>query len=246
MADRPWVVGHRGFPVVAPENTFASFEAAIAAGARMVEFDVTLTRDKVPVVFHDHTLDRTTNGKGAIPRKTLAEIRDLDAGSWFSPKFSAERIPLFTDLLDRLGGRVQMNIEIKRDAVSLFPIRGIEAIVVEEVRKRNLQAGVIVSSFSPRTVRRVKKLAPELETAILHAGPLNQDPGKFITRARADAVHLSIRALDEAMVRRIQERKIPLRVYTVNEEDDIRRMANWGVDGIFSDQVARALSLVRP
>ena len=87
---RPWVVAHRGYRGLYPENTLAAFEAAIAVGADMVELDVCLTRDRVPVVIHDKTLYRTTDGKGLVSEHSLSELKELDAGSWFSSEFKGE------------------------------------------------------------------------------------------------------------------------------------------------------------
>jgi glycerophosphoryl diester phosphodiesterase len=223
----------------------SSFRAALLAGVKMIEFDVTLTRDKIPIVIHDRMLDRTTNGKGKVKRFTCEEIRELDAGSWFSPKFAGEKVPLFSEVLDEFGGKVQLHIEIKRNAIRFWPVRGIEAIVVEEVRKRNLDSSVVISSFSERAVRRVKRLASNIEAAVIYSELPNEDPSEIITRTSADAIHLSIRNLDQGLVEKIRKKGIVLRVYTVNEEDEIRRMANWGVDGIFTNEAARALALVK-
>lgn len=211
----------------------------------MIEFDVTLTCDGVPVILHDRDLNRTTNGHGRLRKRSLDEIRKLDAGSWFSPKFAGERVPTLSEVLDRFGGKIQMHIEIKRDAVRLWPGRGVETLVLEEVRKRKLEPEVALSSFSERAVRRVKKMVPEIEAAILYRDYPGGDPKKVLKRTGADALHLSIRNLSEETVQQIKRAGMVLRVYTVDEEEDIRRMANWGVDGIFTNQVARALTLIR-
>ena len=101
---RPWVVAHRGYRGSYPENTLVAFEAAIRANTDMIELDVSLTRDRIPVVIHDNTLDRTTNGSGPVSEHTLAELKELDAGSWFSTKFSGEAIPTLEELLMSVKG----------------------------------------------------------------------------------------------------------------------------------------------
>jgi glycerophosphoryl diester phosphodiesterase len=105
--DAAEIIAHRGFSERAPENTLAAIEAAVAAGADAVEFDLHVTADGVPVLFHDATLDRTTNGSGAIGDRTLAELGPLDAGSWFGASFAGEPIPTFEAALDRARGRVR-------------------------------------------------------------------------------------------------------------------------------------------
>src|SRR5919112_1912922 len=108
-------VAHRGYSAVAPENTLPAFAAAGPAGATLVEFDVRTTADGVPVVIHDRTVDRTTNGTGAVWELTADEVRALDAGSWFSPAYAGVRVPLLTEVLDMLAG-ARLLLEIKPPA----------------------------------------------------------------------------------------------------------------------------------
>ena len=96
---RPWVVAHRGYSAQYPENTVSAFEAAIDAGADMIELDVCLTKDRVPVVIHDKTLERTTDGNGLVSELTLSKLKKLDAGSWFSPEFKGLTIPTLEEIL---------------------------------------------------------------------------------------------------------------------------------------------------
>ena len=96
---RPWVVAHRGYSARYPENTASAFDAAISAGADMIELDVCITKDRVPVVIHDQTLERTTDGAGMVSEFNLSELKKLDAGSWFSPEFKGESIPTLEEIL---------------------------------------------------------------------------------------------------------------------------------------------------
>ena len=132
------VLAHRGYSAKAPENTMAAFELALAVGADGIELDVHMTRDGEIVVIHDDTLDRTTNGKGPVSDQTMAELRELDAGSWFSPEFAGERIPTLKLVLELIKDKdVLLNIEIKtglgfqqlnEELVPLFgPIRSLGA-----------------------------------------------------------------------------------------------------------------------
>lgn len=104
---------HRGFNTVAPENTLPAFAAAVALGAREIEFDLWPTRDGRLVVCHDPTLDRTTSGSGRISDMGSEKVRECDAGGWFSPQFSGLRLPFFEEVLEQFAGRVTMNIHIK-------------------------------------------------------------------------------------------------------------------------------------
>lgn len=106
-------VGHRGAKGLAPENTIASANAAIAAGARLIEADVRFTKDGVPVIMHDRTVNRTTNGRGRVKDLTLAEIKALDAGSWMGERFAVERVPTLREMLRNAKGRAMIDIDFK-------------------------------------------------------------------------------------------------------------------------------------
>ena len=117
----PFVIAHRGYSGRAPENTLPAFEAAIEAGAPALELDVRLTKDRVPIVFHDATLDRTTNGSGRIDAHDWEEVSKLDAGAWFGPAFAGARVPLLETALAMLADRVLINIELKPDGFDAAP-----------------------------------------------------------------------------------------------------------------------------
>jgi glycerophosphoryl diester phosphodiesterase len=238
-----WRVGHRGFPFVAPENTAASFEAAIRAGVDMIEFDVALSRDGIPVVLHDRTLERTTDGKGSPSRWTLAELKGLDAGIWFSRKFEGERIPTLDEVLRLALGKVAVNVEIKMEALSWRLRGGIEEKVISALRKSGMTPYSVVSSFLPLAVKRVKKISPEQSAALLLSKPLKQSPASVIGRLGVDAIHLPIQGLEPSLVAAARREGIPLRVFTVNRLPDMKRMRSWGVNGIFSDRADRLARL---
>ena len=144
----PWVTAHRGYRKKYPENTLAAFQAAMAAGAPMIELDVMFSRDRKPVVIHDATLERTTNGHGAVNDHTLEELKQLDAGSWFDAKFADQRLTELSEVLDLVNGRTYLNIEIKGQAYEPgHPADAIEKQVVELVKQKNMQDCVLISSF---------------------------------------------------------------------------------------------------
>jgi len=137
------VIAHRGFSSLAPENTLAAMELAISSKAHRVEFDVQSTRDGVPVVLHDDTLERTTNGKGRVCDKTYQEISKLDAGSWFHPDFRGERVPTLDMVLELCKGKIPVNVEIKSEDSS----NGIEMKVLDALRRHESVDSTTVSSF---------------------------------------------------------------------------------------------------
>jgi len=181
-----WVVGHRGAMGHCPENTLASFERGLELGADWIELDVHLSRDDALVVIHDETVDRTTNGHGAVRDHTLAELKALDAGGWFGPEYAGQRIPALDEVLAWARQRnTILDIEIKNAPVYYA---GIEAAVVEAVRRFEMTEQVIVISFDHAAVKQVKALEPRVATGVLYAGrPV--DAGLSLARqAQADAI----------------------------------------------------------
>ncbi|HEX9075950.1 MAG TPA: glycerophosphodiester phosphodiesterase family protein, partial [Anaerolineae bacterium] len=140
------IIAHRGASNWAPENTLAAFQRACALGADGIELDVTLTRDGVPVVIHDDTVDRTTNGKGAVAQMTLEEIRSLDAGSWYSAEFRGEKIPTLAGVLQAVGQCGLVDIELKGTKLKAD---GLEAAAIRAVESAGMHERVILSSFNP-------------------------------------------------------------------------------------------------
>jgi glycerophosphoryl diester phosphodiesterase len=187
---RPIVIAHRGFSAEAPENTLVAVRAAIAAGADMVEVDVTLTADGEVVVIHDDTLDRTTDGSGPVADHTLEQLLRLDAGSWFARRFRGERIPTLAQVLDEVRGRILINVEIKPEAVGEEVEGGIAERVVKLIEERDMRNQVIVSSFEPRALQQIDEIDPEIATASLYNEELHRDMDPLaIVGAVGDAGH---------------------------------------------------------
>ena len=148
------VVAHRGASWYAPENTMAAFDKAVELGCSDMEFDVQLSRDEVPVVIHDNVVDVTTDGGGAVAQMTLAELKTLDAGSWFSPQFSGQRIPTLEEVLQRYSGKICMHPEIKTNSPELA------AKVVEMLRTYGQDDRSVAISFHWQVLERIKRLHP--------------------------------------------------------------------------------------
>ncbi len=156
-------VAHRGYSAVAPENTLPALAAAVRSGATYVEFDVRTTADQVPVVFHDRTVDRTTDGSGHVWELTVDEVRALDAGSWFSPAYAGIRVPLLAEALDLVPTPgPQLLLEIK-------PPAGTDDIkrILDMVAERGLLDRTVVQSFDPQVVRLAREVAPEVRRGLL-------------------------------------------------------------------------------
>jgi glycerophosphoryl diester phosphodiesterase len=154
-------VAHRGYSAIAPENTLPALAAAGPTGATLVEFDVRTTADGAPVVIHDRTVDRTTDGTGAVWELTAEEVRALDAGSWFSPAFAGVRVPLLAEALDVLA-ESRLLLEIKPPA-TLEQVK----VILSMVADRELLGRTVVQSFDPDIVRLVREIAPDVPCGLL-------------------------------------------------------------------------------
>lgn len=235
------VIGHRGAAGHAPENTLASLRAAAALGVRWVEFDVALTRDGHPVLFHDSRLERTTDGTGRLGDRDLADLAGLDAGAWFSDAFRGERIPTLEAAiaeLDALG--LGANIEIKP-----APGREVEtaAAVARAVRARwpARRTPPLVSSFSVTALVTFAAAMPGMPRALL-VGAVPRTWRRTAERLGCVAVHCDARRLDAGRAGAIVDAGFELRCYTVNEPGRARALRALGVGGVFSDVPDRVLS----
>ena len=232
----PVIIAHRGYRKRYPENTLAAFAAAFDAGARMVELDLTLTRDRRLVVLHDDTLDRTTDGRGQVRGFTLDDLKQLDAGSWFDPRFTGERLPTLEEVLDLCADRGMVNIEIKADAFEAGRLAdAIEEQVLAAVAERGMGDRVLISSFETRFLTRIveRKNAPAV--GVLSERGIVSDPLSLCKRLRAFSWHPDFHSVTAARVRAMHAAGIMVFPYTVNQADDFRRLLQMGVDGIFTD-----------
>jgi len=242
-SSRPLVIAHRGARDVAPENTLAAFRAALEADADGIELDVSRCLSGEIVVLHDDRLDRTTNGSGPLDKTPFFRLRELDAGAWFAPQFAGERVPLLSEVFDLVGGKLRINIEIKgMDRHG----DGIEAEIAEMVLTRGLPSSVVISSFNPWALWRMKRAAPELQRALLYALDMPLALGKAWPRHLLEPVtlHPEWRILSAAYVRRAHAAGHHVNVWTVNDEADLRQVIAWGVDGIITDHPALARGLL--
>jgi len=236
------VIAHRGFSARAPENTLTAIRQAIEVGADMVEVDVTMTADGHVVCLHDETLDRTTDGQGLPTDLTLEAIQKLDAGSWFAPGYAGERIPTLTEVFETVKDRILINVEIKPEAVEHDVVPKVAAIIVEH----EMLDSVVVSSFSPEALRRMKTTDPAVITATLFNKEVHtdRDPLEIVLEVGSRGFNISSKRVTPKMIERCHRHGIPVAVYTVNEAPDMRRLIEMGVDAVFSDYPDRMLEVV--
>jgi glycerophosphoryl diester phosphodiesterase len=243
-ASRPLIFAHRGASRAAPENTLPAFEAAIRSGAHGVELDVQYTADAQLVVFHDLTLEALTDGAGRVASHTLQELRALDAGSRFGPEFAGTRIPVLDEALDLLRDKVLANVELKSPDMAGARL-GVD--VAAAIRAHDMVDQVVISSFNPFAVRQAKQANPEIECALLVAHDLPAWMRWGLTRrySRADGIHPEACMVDEGFVARARDAHLPVRVWTVDDEAELRRMVALGVDAIITDVPDLMVQLLR-
>lgn len=232
-----FVIAHRGASFYAPENTMPAFEKAAEMNADMIELDVLLTRDNIPIVIHDTTIERTTDGNGPVNQLFARELQELDAGSWFDPSYKNTQIPSLETVLQWASGKIALNIEIKGSMTSRNSA-GIEGLVLDLISQYGMNKHVIISSFSPNALLRVKKIAPAAPTALLNwkysYGTMRVY--RLMRNCRADSLNLLARQMKPALMNALIKNKVPAWTYTLNDESEMRMAIQKGATGIFSDQ----------
>lgn len=246
LGSRPWVIAHRGFSGVAPENTLAAFRKAMEVGADMIELDVQLTGDGQVVCIHDDTLDRTTDRKGPIGKMTADEIRTADAGKRFAPEFTGEKVPLLSEVLDLVKERILLNIEIKTESVTDTIAGGIVEKTIQLVNERGMRGQVILSSFNPKALKQAKQLDPAMATASLYDRDLQVrlDPAAIMDEAGSRAFNLSKTQVTSAVVRDCHATGRPTAVYTIDDEPTMKLVIEMGADAIFTNRPDQMLALL--
>ncbi len=219
-----------------PENTLVSFRHAIDLGCEILELDVHLSRDRELVVIHDETVDRTTDGHGAVTAMTAAELKRLDAGSRFSPEFAGERIPLLGEVLDLLKDLpTALNIEIKNGPVFH---EGIELKVAEAVTEARMADRVVVSSFDHAVLPLVKEALPEARVAPLVVSRLHE-PLAYLRRLGADGFHPRWNMVTPELVEELHAHGLFVNTWIVNDRAGFERMTAWGLDAVGTNDPGR-------
>jgi glycerophosphoryl diester phosphodiesterase len=235
------IIAHRGASGHAPEHTFAAYDRAVELGADYLEQDLQVTADGELVVLHDATLDRTTDGGGRVDERTLAEVKALDAGAWFGPGFAGQRVLTLDEVLTRYGHAQRYYIETKAP--------DIEARLVALLDSHGLlEAGhwqVLIQSFEPAHLRRIRELAPRLPLIQLVS---HHDPALLARLDEVSAYAAGIgpsRALvDAPLVTEAHARGLAVHPYTADDPEELARLVGLGVDGVFTNRPER-LAAVR-
>ena len=227
------VIGHRGAKGYAPENTLPSFEKSIECKANMIEFDVRLTRDGHIVIMHDATVDRTTNGTGFISQLTLKQIKNLDAGVWFSPKFKGTKVPTLEETVAFIKGKAKFDIEVKKDSCSN---EAIEEKLVSDILKNNILDDTVVTSFDLSSLERIKEIEPRLRVGFLFSQDYDFGQGlKEILRIGGKAIHVEYPHLTTHLVSEAHRDGILVRPWNPSDKEEMVKLIKMGVDGIATD-----------
>lgn len=228
-----FVAGHRGDSDGGPENTLPALQRVIDGPAEFVETDVQLTADGIPILMHDWTLDRTTDGTGPVWASTWDEIRALDAGRWYSAEFLGTPVPRLEEFLDILEPSAKhAMIELKG---SWTPEQAV--LVTREIYQRGLQERVVLASFDLMTLRSVQQIAPGLQRAII-TREVNGDPADLAGACGAVAIVTSQAFVlsDPGIVDRIHAAGLGVLLYTLNDSATWSEAISLGVDGIITDK----------
>jgi glycerophosphoryl diester phosphodiesterase len=232
---RPLILAHRGASAYAPENTFAAFDLAHEMGAPAVETDVRATRDGTLVILHDSTVDRTTDGHGAVADLTLTDVKSLDAGGWFAPRFAGQRIPTLEEFLARYRATFPICLEIKA--------LEIEETVLAAVAAARLSFPPTYTSFEFETVERLGKLAPAARIGYLSR---TFDSATIARTRRAGATQICPHAADLAsdLIDEARAAGLEVRAWGVSDDALLARAIAHGVDGLTTNWPDRGLRLV--
>lgn len=232
----PRYIAHRGAGKLAPENTLAAMRVGHAHGYRMVEFDVRLSGDGVPFLLHDHTLDRTTDGRGRADAHGWAELAKLDAGSWHSAAYAGEPLPTLGAIARwAIANGVACNIEIK-PSPGRERTTGAAVALDAQALWQGAALSPLLSSFSEDALAAALAAVPELPRALLFEH-VPADWPERLARLRCIALDIDFRELDADLVAAVHRAGHRALCYTPNEARQAAELARWGVDGIITDAI---------
>lgn len=237
---RTLVWGHRGARAYAPMNTVPSFELALKQGADGVELDTHLSKDGKLIVLHDFTVDSTTNGKGLAKDKTLAELKELDAGSSFSAEYAGTQIPTLDEVFEAVGKKLFINVEIKSETQETD---GVEQAVADCIIKHGLTNSVIVSSFNPLALKRFRAILPAVPIGYLYEPEHNFS--QMMEGFPHEARHPQHTMIDAAYMDWAKTNNFRVNTWTVNDPERAKALKQLGVDAIITDKPDVIIEAVR-
>jgi|WetSurMetagenome_2_1015567.scaffolds.fasta_scaffold13522_5 glycerophosphoryl diester phosphodiesterase len=246
----PRIVAHRGASGHAPENTSLSFTLALQMKAEYIELDVQMSRDGVPVVFHDSIVDRTTDQKGKIGDFSASELAGMDAGSWFNLAFPEKArseyagvgVPTLQETLDLVkNSAVGLYIELK-DPERQPP--DFESLVLDLIRLSHFEERVIICSFSRNSLQKIRSLDPTIEVAVLSSDKRDR-PIPFACAISSGMLSLRHDLITRSLAAQAHEKSLSIAAWTVNVEEEMNRLIRLGVNSIitnYPDRLSRFLA----
>lgn len=230
----PQIIGHRGCAAYAPENTLEGLHTAADMGVEWVEFDVKLTKDQVPILFHDETLERTTGAAGDVKDTNYEDIRQLEAGSWFSDSFSGVKVPTLEEAIEVLIERdLGLNMEIKpcpgREVETAEVALDILSSIWDEHDK------LLISSFAQPCLETAMDMATDWHRGLLLPEELPENSVELVEYLQASTINLNGNTCTREQIDMLSELGKPLLAYTINDPDRARTLQGWGVNGFFTD-----------
>lgn len=233
------VIAHRGNSAMAPENTLTAIEQAFAVGAQMVEVDVALTRDGVPVLMHDETIDRTTNGVGPVAKMTVEQIKELDAGSWKGGTYTGEPVPTLAEALQAARSKGRLLLDPKDDGMGRAIARVLSSLDLPP-------DSVVLGTWNDSQVRDFAEHLPDAMILLTGGAPDDSDPDYFQKQLDRgiDGFEIGM-PVSEEFVAAAHERRMPVYAYTVNDSLVMHDLMKVGIDGIETDVPAVLANLVK-
>ncbi len=238
------VVAHRGASLNAPENTISAFDRALAHGVHMIELDVQFSSDKHPIVFHDETLGRTTEGERQIGEMPLTEIQDLDVGSWFGESFKGERIPTLREILQHVRGKAFVMIELKPPAAEDNWRERVD-IIVEEIQRVGMDQFVLCGSFHHASISYLREQYPEIGAAAINIPGSGALPSQLIAQTGAHAVVLAIEELTDDVVADIQQNNILCGAYSADSIEQLNFVLGLGLNIVVTNTPSTIMPLLQ-
>ena len=234
-----FAIAHRGASQLAPENTIAALMVAKAKGAAWVECDVQLTRDDVPVILHDTTLNRTTNTWGLLSATSFQKIQTLDAGSWFSTEFSHEPVPTLTDWLTAcVKLKIGLNLEMKaRSEKRAQRLAKMVAQTIQQCWTTDF-SNLVISSANITCLTEIAKYYPSIKLGLIYSRHVSERVIQQLRIQHIISVHQPFSVFDAAYVAWLHSQKMFALAYTVNDPALADQLKQMRVDGIFTDNVA--------
>lgn len=236
------IYAHRGFSGNYPENTMLAFKKAVEAGVDGIELDVHLTKDNELVIIHDEDIKRTSNGEGLVRDMTLEELKKFDYSATYAGVYGFNEIPTLREYFDYIKDTgVITNIELK---TGIFEYPTIEGRVIDMIKEYGLEDKIILSSFNHYTVMRCKDIAPEIKRGFLSESWLI-NYGKYTAENDVQCCHPIWCFLSEETVKEMHDAGCEINTWTVNEYEDIKRLASWGVDSLIGNYPDRMVEVLR-